>query len=326
MHAPLPLFDVDALRVLEARGTAWAGGDAFALMARAGEAGWRCVLTHWPRAQRIVVACGPGNNGGDGYVLARHAHEAGRAVHVVQLQQPATALAQRACADFVAAGGRLAAAGDALEDAELIVDALFGIGLSRAPDALAGELIEAINAHPAPVLALDVPSGLDARTGSAPGVAIVADRSLQFIARHRGLRTGAAVGLGFDGDGDRCGVVDNLGHEIFADKVGVMLARDISAIHKDAQFVVDVQAHAVINAGGNEYVLFPASGDALLKKITAARTTTRPFVEQPNYVGPCRRRRTDASYAGPERRAEEADAPADAPEADTEADSEPAAS
>ena len=61
---------------------------------------------------------------------------------------------------------------------------------------------------------------------------------------------------------------------------------------------------AVINAGGNEYVLFPASGDALLKKVTAARTTNRLFIEQPTYVGPCRRRREDQTYKGPERRAD----------------------
>ena len=60
--------------------------------------------------------------------------------------------------------------------------------------------------------------------------------------RDRVLETGADVALGFDGDGDRCGVVDNEGEEIFADKVGVMLARDISAIHEDAQFVVDVKS------------------------------------------------------------------------------------
>ncbi len=54
--------------------------------------------------------------------------------------------------------------------------------------------------------------------------------------------TGAAIGLGFDGDGDRCGVVDNEGEEIFADKVGVMLARDISSRFADAQFVVDVKS------------------------------------------------------------------------------------
>jgi two-component system, chemotaxis family, chemotaxis protein CheY len=59
----------------------------------------------------------------------------------------------------------------------------------------------------------------------------------------------------------------------------------------------------VINAGGHEYVLFPASGDALLKKITSARGATRPFIETAEYVGPCRRRRADKAYTGPERRA-----------------------
>ena len=61
--------------------------------------------------------------------------------------------------------------------------------------------------------------------------------------------------------------------------------------------------NAVINAGGNEYVLFPASGDQLLKKITAARNSNRPFIEAADYVGPCRRRRADPLYKGPERRA-----------------------
>ena len=61
------------------------------------------------------------------------------------------------------------------------------------------------------------------------------------------LEHGADVGFGFDGDGDRCGVVDNEGSEIFADKIGVMLARDISALRPGAQFVVDafIGAHAV---------------------------------------------------------------------------------
>ncbi len=193
MHSPLPLFDTAVWRLLEARGIAACDGDGFALMARAGQAAWRCVLKHWPRAQRIVVACGPGNNAGDGYVLAKHAHASGRDVQVLRLQPPATPLAQRACDEYVAAGGRIAESADAMRDAGLIVDALFGIGLSRAPDAAMAALIEAINAHVAPVLALDVPSGIDARTGSAPGAAIVADRTLQFIARHRGLRTGAAM-------------------------------------------------------------------------------------------------------------------------------------
>src|SRR6202035_1523066 len=57
-----------------------------------------------------------------------------------------------------------------------------------------------------------------------------------------GLESKADVGLGFDGDGDRCGVIDNTGDEIFADKVGVMLARDLSALHPGATFVVDVKS------------------------------------------------------------------------------------
>ena len=98
MHSPFPLFVPAALRELEARGTHYLDGDAFALMARAGQAGWRCLLKHWPQALRIVVVCGPGNNGGDGYVLARHARDAGRGVRVLQIAAPATVLAQRACA------------------------------------------------------------------------------------------------------------------------------------------------------------------------------------------------------------------------------------
>jgi phosphomannomutase/phosphoglucomutase len=68
------------------------------------------------------------------------------------------------------------------------------------------------------------------------------DMEMLHAIRDAVLHHKADVGLGFDGDGDRCGVVDNTGEEIFADKVGVMLARDMSAIHKDAQFVVDVKS------------------------------------------------------------------------------------
>ena len=68
------------------------------------------------------------------------------------------------------------------------------------------------------------------------------DLKMLHAIRDKVLETGAEVGLGFDGDGDRCGVVDNEGEEIFADKVGVMLARDLAALHPNAQFVVDVKS------------------------------------------------------------------------------------
>jgi phosphomannomutase/phosphoglucomutase len=68
------------------------------------------------------------------------------------------------------------------------------------------------------------------------------DLKMLHAIRDEVLRTGADVGLGFDGDGDRCGVIDNEGEEIFADKVGVMLARDLSALIENASFVVDVKS------------------------------------------------------------------------------------
>ena len=68
------------------------------------------------------------------------------------------------------------------------------------------------------------------------------DMEMLHAMRDAVLASGADVGLGFDGDGDRCGVVDNEGNEIFADKVGVMLARFMSSEHENAQFVVDVKS------------------------------------------------------------------------------------
>jgi phosphomannomutase/phosphoglucomutase len=87
------------------------------------------------------------------------------------------------------------------------------------------------------------------------------------------LASGADVGLGFDGDGDRCGVVDNEGREIFADKVGVMLARDISALHKDSIFVADVKSTGlfltdpVLRANGAR-ALYWKTGHSYMKRYT----------------------------------------------------------
>lgn len=198
MHTePVPgesLYDVDALRSIEAQATRRLG-DAAELMRRAGQAAWRELLEHWPDAQRILVVCGPGNNGGDGYELACHAQASGRQVVVVQLPAdgPRSALAVAAAERYRAAGGRMHAFDGALPPGDLVVDALFGIGLSRAPQGEAVALIEAVQASGAPVLALDAPSGVDAATGAVPGTAVAADRTLEFIAAKAGLATGAAL-------------------------------------------------------------------------------------------------------------------------------------
>src|SRR5690606_10937079 len=154
-----PLHDAAALRAVEAEMAA-RPGDGFGLMARAGQAAWRELLARWPGVQRIAVVCGPGNNGGDGYELCRHAHESGRDARVLRIDAhvPRTPLAQRACEAYLDAGGRIAAVGDGFGGAQLVVDALFGIGLARAPDEAAAAVIDAINASGLPVFALDVPS------------------------------------------------------------------------------------------------------------------------------------------------------------------------
>jgi hydroxyethylthiazole kinase-like uncharacterized protein yjeF len=195
MSGTLPLHSTLAARALDERATRALGGDPYVLMQRAGQAAWQHLLLHWPEAQRIVVVCGPGSNGGDGYVFARHAHRAGRRVEVVHLPAhvPGNAVAQRACTDYVASGGHVTLFDGALPKADIVIDALFGIGLSRAPDADAQSVIDAINMQAAPVFALDVPSGVDADRGSVPGTAVVATRTLQFIVRHAGLHTGDAL-------------------------------------------------------------------------------------------------------------------------------------
>ena len=189
------LFDTAAARALDGRASALAGDGGWSLMAQAGLAGWQCLLQQWPEALQLCVLAGAGNNGGDGYVLASHALRSGRQVQVVTLPGtvPATALAAQAAAEFAAAGGCIVAFDGQLPAAEIYVDALFGLGLDRAPAGMAQSLIEALSAAQRPVLAMDVPSGVDADSGCVPGVAVKATVTLQFIACHRGLYTGDAL-------------------------------------------------------------------------------------------------------------------------------------
>lgn len=189
------LFDTPAARRIDAQASALLGDGGASLMDQAGLAAWQCLLEHWPQAQRIGVLAGRGNNGGDGYVLAALARQSGRHVQVLHLpgDAPATALAQRAQAAFLAQGGDVLAGDGPLPAMDVWVDALFGIGLDRAPEAAAAARIAALNQETAPVLALDVPSGVDARTGAVPGVAVRAAVTLQFIVCHQGLYTGDAL-------------------------------------------------------------------------------------------------------------------------------------
>ena len=183
------LYDIDALRTIESR--AGAGND---LMERAGQAAWRALLEHWPDARRIAVVCGPGNNGGDGDALAWLAHASGRDVVLVRDGQH-TPRSHEACAMHArmqATGVTVHSDSSVIEGCDVVVDAVLGIGLARAPDNDITRSINSINATRAPVLSLDVPSGVDASCGSVFEGAVCATRTIEFIAPKAGLRTGAA--------------------------------------------------------------------------------------------------------------------------------------
>lgn len=166
-----------------------------ALMERAGAAAFALLRRRWPAAQRLGVLCGAGNNGGDGYVLGRLAQVAGLKVSLAAVGglPRAGSEADTARQWFIACGGvEYGDASAALGDAEVVVDALLGTGLDRPPGGPVADAIAAINAAGRPVLALDVPTGLDADTGRTPGTAVQADATISFVARKQGLYTGIA--------------------------------------------------------------------------------------------------------------------------------------
>ncbi|PKM15283.1 MAG: bifunctional ADP-dependent NAD(P)H-hydrate dehydratase/NAD(P)H-hydrate epimerase [Gammaproteobacteria bacterium HGW-Gammaproteobacteria-2] len=198
---PIPLHRAQDAQAIDRYAIETLGVAAYTLMRRAGDAAWVRLKAHWPAAHRIGVLCGPGNNGGDGYVLARLARIAGAEVQVVILPggEPRSESARQAHADWLAAGGNIMVFAGSLPVRDVWVDALFGIGLARVPEGFAAAAIQALNAQMAPVLALDVPSGVDADTGAAAGVSVRADVCIEFIVGKCGLHTGA----GRDSSGHR---------------------------------------------------------------------------------------------------------------------------
>lgn len=175
-------------------------------MARAGLVAWQCVLAHWPRARRIVVVCGPGNNGGDGGVVARHLDAWGYAVRVVWFARSddlrGDARSQWAILDRsgvnqlawndvhpeAVEGSPGPARLDALlADADWLVDGLLGTGLTRPVEGTLRGVIEAMNRCGKPILALDLPSGLDADTGKPLGAAVKASATATFVAPKTGF-------------------------------------------------------------------------------------------------------------------------------------------
>ena len=190
---PGAIYTAAQVRELDRRAIEVCGIPGYELMTRAGHALADAVRELWPAARSIAVLAGPGKNAGDGYICARVAHARGVAARVLTLASPdgLTGDARRACEEFHAAGGRSGAFDADAIDGDVIVDAIFGIGIARPVADPYAAAIAAANASGRPLLAVDLPSGLDADTGHPHGIAIRADATLSFIGRKLGCYVGA---------------------------------------------------------------------------------------------------------------------------------------
>ena len=181
----------------------------------------REMLGDAPRAKRVVVVCGTGNNGGDGFVIARHLLARGAAVSVALLgsRDKLSPDAKSNANAWLGLGGHVEALSDAaaLDPADVYVDAIFGTGLDRPVEGLARAVIERLNESPDRVFAVDVPSGLDAQTGAILGVAVHAAHTATFAHYKLGLLTpaGAACSgrLHVVDIGVPASLVDKVGHD-----------------------------------------------------------------------------------------------------------------
>ncbi|MEQ6884288.1 NAD(P)H-hydrate dehydratase [Salicola sp. Rm-C-2C1-2] len=201
-NQPLPLYTAEQVRNLDRTAIEAFGVDGFELMKRAGKAAFRLARRRWPQARRLLVLCGGGNNGGDGYVVAGLAAQQGVACQCVAVSDPSklsgTAASAHAFArengveviPFEALGedGLVAL----LAESDLVLDTLLGTGLSGEVRPPYAGVIEQLNASPVPVLAVDIPSGLCSGTGRVLGVAARAAATITFIGRKTGLYTGQA--------------------------------------------------------------------------------------------------------------------------------------
>lgn len=209
---PANIYSVASVREIDRTAIEDHGIPGYTLMTRAGAAALKAARRRFPDANRWQVVCGGGNNGGDGYVVARLAANAGIVVSVLTLVDPQALRrdAAKAYRDFTAEGGVVMPWNGELDtEAELLVDAILGSGLERD---LAGEYakaVAAINEHAADVLSLDIPTGINGDSGKLLGSAVKADLTITFV----GLKTG----LFFDHGPEFCGELQYHGLKIPAE-------------------------------------------------------------------------------------------------------------
>jgi len=203
------------------------------------------------QGRRVVVVAGPGNNGGDGFVAARHLAERGYAVRVAFVGDPSRLKGDAALAASRWSGPVEQASPASLTDCDIVIDALFGAGLDRAVEGLPRAIIGAVNATDAPVIAVDLPSGVNGTTGAVMGVAVNATHTVTFFRRktghmllpgrqHCGAIQVADIGI-------RASVLETINPSVFANRPalwGDSFPRPRADSHKYSR------GHAVVVSGG----------------------------------------------------------------------------
>ena len=191
---PLALWSVAQVRAIDAFAINTLGIPGYELMRRAASASLRELRGRWPAARSLCVLCGGGNNGGDGYVLARLAQHEGLDVVAGALIDPSRLQgdAAQAYADWRAADGRTVDWSEALREPDaVVVDAMLGTGAGGGLRTPFLDAVQALNAQRRRVLALDVPTGLDAQTGRVENSCVRADCTMTFVAQKPGLWLGS---------------------------------------------------------------------------------------------------------------------------------------
>lgn len=270
MQLPSELYTVKHVVELEQRAIKQHGIAAYELMKRAGTAVFNVLDSLYPHCRHVFVLCGAGNNGGDGYVVARLARQAGYRVTVTSLvdHQKLKHEARLACDDWLEIGDIKPADISLLKGQDIVIDTLLGTGLARELDEVWSGWIEAVNLSRLPVISVDVPSGLYSDTGALSNAgAIRAEITLSFI----GLKQGLFTAQGRDVSGEI--LYDNLG---LSDEILASVSCDAHLL-QDMDYALLPERPAsshkgkfghVLIAGGNEGM----PGAVILAATAALRT------------------------------------------------------
>ncbi len=217
---PTKLYSAQQAREIDRIAQEQTEVSGFQLMTKAAQASFQIIKQYYPDVKKIAVFCGAGNNAGDGYLIAKLALQAGYKVQLLSVvaEEKLTGDAALAKQAYSNAGGVILYDLHLLNNADLIIDALLGTGLDRPVMGEFAAAIQHINTSGVPVLAIDIPSGLNADTGNIMDCAVHAELTVTFIVLKKGLFTGLAA--------DYCGTVLFSGLDVPNEIIEYELSKD----------------------------------------------------------------------------------------------------